>query len=124
MDTEFGKRLKTHRLLAKMSRADLGKRFGVTEQAIGMYERGEREPNIEQIKQLATLFNVTTDYLLGQVPLTDEAEFFLNIDLSIDEIMARQTIKLDGRHLSKEEVSMAVASVRAFRDLMKSKDGE
>ena len=124
MDAEFGKRLKTHRLLSKMSRADLGKRFGVTEQAIGMYERGEREPNIEQIKQLATLFNVTTDYLLGQVPLTDEAEFFLNIDLSIDEIMARQTIKLDGLHLSKEEVSMAVASVRAYRDLMKLKDGE
>jgi transcriptional regulator with XRE-family HTH domain len=124
MDIEIGKRIKAHRLLNRMSRSDLAKRFGITEQAIGMYERGEREPNIEQIKQLALMFNLTTDYLLGHMPLTPEAEFLMNIDLSIDEIMARQAIKLDGQSLSKEEVTMAVASVRAFRDMMKARDGE
>jgi transcriptional regulator with XRE-family HTH domain len=124
MDVEIGKRIKAHRLLNRMSRSDLAKIFGITEQAIGMYERGEREPNIEQIKQMASMFNVTTDYLLGFVPLTPEADFLMNIDLSIDEIMARQTIRLDGKLLSKEEVTLAVASVRTFRDMMRARDGE
>jgi transcriptional regulator with XRE-family HTH domain len=122
MDVKIGERIRLHRILSKMSRAELAKRFGITEQAIGMYERGDREPNIEQIKSLATMFEVSTDYLLGQMPLSDEAKFLSMIDLSIDEIMARQKVTVDGKQLSEKEVAWIVSSIRSYRDFLDPSD--
>ena len=34
--------------------------------AVGKYERGEREPNIHRLIALANYFNVSIDYLVGR----------------------------------------------------------
>lgn len=39
--------------------------LGISRQAYGHYETGKREPDNETLIRLATLFDVTTDYLLG-----------------------------------------------------------
>lgn len=44
---------------------DLANKMSVSQQTIGSWEVGRAEPNSEAIKKLSELFNVTTDYLLG-----------------------------------------------------------
>lgn len=59
-----------------LSQAELGKIFGVTSQAIGLYERGLRNMPLELLSKMADYFNVTIDYLLGKevgVEIADEA---------------------------------------------------
>lgn len=67
---------KWHRLIslrkeAGLSQYELARRLKMGRSALGNYEQGEREPDIETMKKLATFFGVTVDYLLGredQVP--------------------------------------------------------
>lgn len=58
--------LETLRIRAGMSREDLARRMNVSAMTIRNWERGETEPNASQIKALADLFGVSTDYLLGR----------------------------------------------------------
>ncbi|HHY74080.1 MAG TPA: helix-turn-helix transcriptional regulator [Bacillus bacterium] len=66
MDT-LGERLRYLRKeKAKLSQEKLGKLFGLSESAIGMYERNERKPDYETLNKFADFFGVTTDYLQGR----------------------------------------------------------
>lgn len=43
--------------------------LGVSVQAVSYWENGSRLPSIEKLIQMADLYNVSTDYLLGRVPM-------------------------------------------------------
>jgi DNA-binding response OmpR family regulator len=60
----FGIRLKRLRKIHDISQEDLGKILGVGRTAIANWETNQTEPTGENIKKLADLFKVTTDYLL------------------------------------------------------------
>jgi len=62
----FGQRLRKLREQKKITQKELSKLLQVSESAIGMYERGDREPNFETIDKIADYFNVQIDYLLGR----------------------------------------------------------
>lgn len=49
----------------KCTQKDIAKELSITRGAYAKYERGEAQPDIKSIKILASLFNVSTDYLLG-----------------------------------------------------------
>ncbi len=70
-------RLKLLRNKNGQSQKDIAERLGITQQAYANYERGAREPDNETLSQLADLFGVSVDYLLGR---TDEP-----IPQSLDE---------------------------------------
>lgn len=59
------KRIKEFREMAKMSQAELAVLLGVTQNTISNYERGEREPSIENLKQMAKIFGVSVDELIS-----------------------------------------------------------
>lgn len=48
-----------------MSQAELAVLLGVTQNTISNYERGEREPSIENLKQMAKIFGVSVDELIS-----------------------------------------------------------
>lgn len=62
----FGPRLRKLRENKKITQKELAKILNTSESAIGMYERGEREPNFETVDKIANYFSVTSDYLLGR----------------------------------------------------------
>ena len=62
---KYQKRLKELRLENSMSQADVGKVLKCTQVAYGMYENGKRRLPITSLIELARLFNVSTDYILG-----------------------------------------------------------
>jgi len=58
------KRLRSLREAKKMSQNDVAKILGISRTAYVKYETGESRP-IRKLNELSTLFNVSTDYILG-----------------------------------------------------------
>ncbi|EMI10403.1 helix-turn-helix transcriptional regulator [Anoxybacillus gonensis] len=114
----FGKRLRFLRKRRNLTQKDLADRFNVGESTIGMYERDEREPSFEFVKQLADFFNVTTDYLLGRTddpnpPGSDNEE--LGTLARINQLIKEYGIEQMGffdiekwKQLSEEEIEEIV----------------
>lgn len=50
----------------KKTQADIASLLGITRQAYGYYEKGEREPDTDSLNTLANYFDVSVDYLLGR----------------------------------------------------------
>lgn len=58
------------------SQSDIAEKLNITPSAYGFYEQGRSVPNAKILNQLATLYEVTTDYLLGRsnTPQLDRKE--------------------------------------------------
>ena len=65
----IGERIKKARELRNITQSQLGEKLGVTGVTVMRYEKGQREPNIETIFNLAEKLNVSVSYLLGVVDL-------------------------------------------------------
>lgn len=65
----FGERLREVRQERAISQMQLANALGLTQNSIGMMERGHRGTTIEKVVLLAEYFRVSTDYLLG---ITDD----------------------------------------------------
>ena len=54
-----------------LTQQQLADKLGISRSAVGMYEKGEREPNFETLELIADTFNVDMNYLLGKKPSTE-----------------------------------------------------
>lgn len=61
----FAERLQTLRLDFKINKEQLAKAIGVSAVAIGRWERCQRIPNLENLRNLCVYFNVSADYMIG-----------------------------------------------------------
>lgn len=62
---ELNERIKALRSEKLLTQKELGKYLGVSEVSVRCWENGTKNPSMSAIIALATLFHVTTDYLLG-----------------------------------------------------------
>jgi len=62
---DFGARLRQLRIEKGLSQPQLAQRVSVTKSVISAYENEIRMPSYDILIKLATLFHVSTDYLLG-----------------------------------------------------------
>ena len=68
----FAERLQELREDKGISRKDLAASLNITVSALGMYEQGRREPNMEMLIKLADYFDVSLDFLVGRSFNEDE----------------------------------------------------
>ena len=61
----FAKRLQALRQRDRISQAELAEYCGVSQQAVGLWERGKTNPDYETLIRIASRFSVSVDYLLG-----------------------------------------------------------
>lgn len=61
----FDKRLQTARINCNLSRKQVSELIGCSESLIGLYESGNRQPSLSALMKLASVYKVSTDYLLG-----------------------------------------------------------
>lgn len=64
-NTMIGGKIAELRKACDMSQKELANKLSISPSTVGMYEQGRREPDLETVKKIASLFGVTTDYLLG-----------------------------------------------------------
>lgn len=62
----FSKRLKILRLRSNLSQQELANKIGLTRNAISNYEIGKAEPSFTVLSNMASIFNTSTDYLIGR----------------------------------------------------------
>lgn len=62
----FAERLQELRENRFITRKDLAAALNITISALGMYERGQREPNIDMLIRIADYFGVSVDFLVGR----------------------------------------------------------
>ena len=64
---KFKERLKELRTERGWTQNKLAQLMNVTDDCIFFWEKGRSEPSLQQILDLAELFEVSTDYLLGKM---------------------------------------------------------
>lgn len=89
---ELGKRIKELRENAGLTQSQLAERVWVSKAAISNYELFERNPSLETLVNIAHVFHVSTDYLLG----IDDKSQTLDLNGLSDEdiIVLEQTVAL------------------------------
>ena len=65
----FGSRVLEQRKKMGINQEELGAKIGLTHKAISTIESGKRGTSFEKLVELAYVFHVSTDYLLG---ITDD----------------------------------------------------
>lgn len=71
MGDRFNENLKAAREALGLSQKEVAERIGVANSTYSLYESGNREPNVQTIKKIAAVLNVSADRLLG---LPEEVE--------------------------------------------------
>ena len=72
--TDYGMKIAELRAANKMTQAELGAMLNVTSQAVSKWENGLSEPDIESIRKICQIFNITFDEFFGAEPTQDTAE--------------------------------------------------
>lgn len=62
----FGESLRRARAAAGLTQSQVAERLGRTREAVSQWERGEREPSLDDLAKLCALFGMTLDDLVGQ----------------------------------------------------------
>ncbi|MBO4963297.1 MAG: helix-turn-helix transcriptional regulator [Clostridia bacterium] len=62
----FNERLIEQRKLNNLTQREIAKYLGISQPSYIRYERGDGEPNLNNLVKLADLFDVSVDYLLGR----------------------------------------------------------
>lgn len=62
---KIGRRISALRRSRSMTQTELAERLGISFQAVSSWERGNAMPDIAKLPELAKMFNVTIDWLLG-----------------------------------------------------------
>lgn len=64
--SEFSIRLRQLRERRRISRKVMSELCGLSKNMIARYERGETEPTVSAVIQIADFFDVSADYILGR----------------------------------------------------------
>lgn len=134
----LGERLKFARETANFSQLEVSKRTKIGNASLSNYENNYRKPTPEIIAMLASLYGVSTDYLLGitdyltphpNIRLTplpsdskDEDHFLLEVDDAIEidkEILKAVAEQLPG--LSEEEKKVLLPVYQGIAESIKKK---
>lgn len=62
----FPERLRARRRALKLTQKQLAEMVGVSPGAIGMYETGQRSPDLEMVRRLAVALDTSMSYLIGE----------------------------------------------------------
>lgn len=67
----FGDKVKELRQLHGLSQAQVAYKIGIERSTVAHWESGKSAPNYETVRNLAEMFNVTVDYLIGKTTVPD-----------------------------------------------------
>lgn len=87
----IGERIKEIREEVGLTQEELGNRLGVTGVTIMRYEKGTRQPRIEQLEAIAEALDVSvTSLLFGSTPSTEDSDIIV-----VDTTQTKEDLELD-----------------------------
>ena len=103
-----GERIADLRKHRGLSQYQLAKLLNIATSTLGMYETGNRKPNVEMLEQIAEFFNVSTDYLLGRDPMEDDLK---TADLADDDTI----FTFEGKPIPEQDLEYMKRLLRGGR---------
>ena len=96
----LGDKIKKYREMKKITQAEIAELLGVSPATVSKYEAGTLEPNIESIKKLSELFDVSIDELLK-----DDAFDISKIDILL-VLREQKDMKIKGNLYHNTQITM------------------
>lgn len=88
--------------------------LGVTSKTVSFYELGQRIPPVDVLLKLAAIFDVSTDNLLGVVPILGHPAPDTPMGAAIQQVAREEELLAAFRSLPAEQQTSAVAVVQAL----------
>lgn len=89
------------------SQKELATRLGIDSSYISKIESGNRKVSTSELDKISSLFNVTTDYLLGKPEMKKETD--IDLDNALDNAVA-----YNGKPISDDDRAMAKSLLQAY----------
>lgn len=113
----YANRLKEARTKANLTQVQVKQHTGINNKTLSGYENGVSEPDYDTLKVLCDLYDVSTDWVLGNTnnpnsSLTDAERDAVNkLDLNDDSFLSLN-LSIDGRELTEAEKQKVLAMAR------------
>lgn len=134
----LGKRLKAEREKRRWSQIFVAEKIGITNTVLSNYERDYRDPDTDTLKNLADLYETSTDYLLGltsnkkidedglpSLSNKDERDIAKELEKMLSDLSGENALAFDGEpmdDMTRELVKEAIESnLRLAKKLAKKK---
>ena len=88
------KNLKSLRLKNGLTQQQLAELLGISQQSVNKYENQSAEPDISTLRELATYFHTSIDYLVGHTEINHAIEKIEKYDLNSDEALIMDKYRL------------------------------
>lgn len=103
-----------------MTQTQLARKIGTSNVTICRYLTCERIPRLDVVTRIASVFNVSLDYLLGLSNDNDISDISENSDLNIAKLI-KDLYSLDNTsHLSKNQIKLIKKLLLANKDFILS----
>lgn len=118
----FPQRLKELRLERGLTQEYIGKMLHVSYKTVGAWERGTRQPSIETIQKLSKLFEVSTDYLLGNNLTNSKLAVKSDLKKFLDENLEKGMTYANEELTNEDKEKLKVALTQIFWKYHKNKE--
>jgi transcriptional regulator with XRE-family HTH domain len=96
----YGERLRLLRKANRLTMEEVGRRLGIAKSSYYGYENESRTPPLEKLQQLANMYDVSSDYILGLTEDPDPKQDRRDVE----EFLKKEKLHWNGRPLSEEEL--------------------
>lgn len=117
--SDFLRRLKDVREDADISQSQAAKLFGISRDALGRYERGERIPQVDFLCKFCARFNVSADYMLGRTEIRNTPQ--INVSTSYVPHSSLQKLSDDQYVRLQKLADLSENSINEILDLIEFK---
>ncbi|WP_040536953.1 helix-turn-helix domain-containing protein [Schleiferilactobacillus shenzhenensis] len=105
-----------------LSQSEVARRIGMDNSSLSRIESGDRKVSAEEVSKFASLYGVTTDYLLGNLNTPEWASPKDVVDLKqyLDDPEAQDAFNFEGKPLTDtEKEKLQIAITQIFWDRLK-----
>jgi transcriptional regulator with XRE-family HTH domain len=113
----LGDKIRRLRVREEKKQEDIAKKIGISRSTLGMYEQNRRMPDIETVKRLADVFNVSIDWLLDHKLDDDELKGMEEFR----KLLVNKHIMSDGQDLTPEQFNSLIDAFKVFKEVNEKK---
>lgn len=118
---KFSANLKKFRKQKKLTQEELATKLGVIRATYWAYEKGSIMPPYEKLEQMADIFGITIDELMGRE--TDKSDISSDLSKLIRKLEEENQV-YDGELLNSQTRELLIASLENSLKLLKIMKGE
>ncbi|OQM47503.1 transcriptional regulator [Anoxybacillus sp. UARK-01] len=131
--SDLGKRLKEARKKKKLTQIEAAKLLGISNGTLSGYERNYRDPDTKTLENIADLYGVSTDYLLGRsdnpsnhhkddlprLTEKDEKDIAKQLEKILESMDTDTALAFDGEPMDEETKELVRAAIESNLRLTK-----